>query len=60
MKHLNRFFYFLIFFFISFFSSAQNENWQAKWIGTPYAAGDTNIWTSFRKEIVLNNIPGTV
>lgn len=60
MKYLARFFYCLFIIFISFSSSAQNENWQAKWIGIPYAAGDTNLWISFRKEIVLDIIPGKV
>ena len=60
MKYLTRFFYCLFIFFLSFCSSAQKENWQAKWIGTSYVAGDTNIWTSFRKEIILKNVAKTV
>ena len=58
MKYLTRFCFFLFILFISFSSSAQNENWRAKWIGVPYVEGDTNVWTAFRKEIVLSNIPG--
>ena len=57
MKYLSRFFYSLFFFILSFSSSAQKENWRAKWIGTSFAVGDSNIWTSFRKEIILKNVP---
>lgn len=44
-------------FFISFSCSAQSEKWQGQWIGVPYAEKGTNLWTSFRKEIVIDTVP---
>lgn len=58
MKYLNLIFCLLIISLLSLKSSAQEKNWQAKWIGTTYVVTDTsNIWTSFRKEIVVDKVP---
>jgi len=59
MKYLSKLFYFITFFAIAFSCSAQSGEWSAKWIGIPYAAKDTNIWTSFRKEFFIKGITRT-
>lgn len=60
MRYIISFFYFLVLFTSNSISFSQDETWRAKWIGLPYVAGDTNIWTCFRKEIVLNKLSDTV
>ena len=57
MNYLIRSFYFIAVFIVSIYCSAQTEKWQAKWIGIPHAEKDTNLWTSFRKELFINTVP---
>lgn len=57
MKYFLRFFYFIPFFILGFSCYAQNEQWQAKWIGIAHAEKDTNLWTSFRKEFDISEVP---
>jgi len=58
MNKLIRCFQFGLLFLISLSCAAQQPMvWQAKWVGIPYAERDTNIWTAFRKEQAVQNIP---
>src|SRR5665647_357411 len=59
MKYFSKFFYFFIFLFLTVSCFGQYEKCQAKWIGISYAEKDTNIWTSFRKDFFINEIPAT-
>ena len=36
------------------------EEWQAEWIGIPTAEKDTNLWTAYRKEFVIDAVPKIV
>ncbi len=60
MYYLIKLFSAVAVFLISFSCTAQTENWQAQWIGIPYAEKDTNLWTSYRKEVIINTIPKSV
>ncbi|NQX52158.1 alpha-L-rhamnosidase [Pedobacter panaciterrae] len=60
MNYLIRSFCFIIVLFISISCFSQTERWQAEWIGIPHAEKDTNLWTSFRKQVSIDKIPNKV
>lgn len=56
MNYLIRSFCFIIALILNTSCFSQTENWQAEWIGIPHAEKETNIWTSFRKQISIDKI----
>lgn len=60
MNYLIRSFCFIIAVILSTSCFSQTERWQAEWIGIPHAEKDTNVWTSFRKQISIDKIPNKV
>ena len=59
MRYFMKALCFFIFFIITVSCFGQSEDWHARWIGIPFVAKDTNVWTSFRKDFFLNEMPLT-